>query len=86
MWGLAQVFIFPCKMADLYFENDDPLGKPISMRLRDGSHNFNVTAVIEVPDNSSLRFDFLISYKLMGEATINWGSNNVYTFPYRKYN
>lgn len=68
------------KMAELYFGKEDPLGKSLAVRLRDQNQNFIVTSVIDRPESSSLRFDFLISYEKMWNISSHWGSNNVYTF------
>lgn len=49
-------------MAQKYFGADDPINKVISMQLRDEMEDFAVRAVVEdVPTNSSIQFDMLIS-------------------------
>ncbi|MGE0772842.1 MAG: ABC transporter permease [Cyclobacteriaceae bacterium] len=49
-------------MAQKYFGEDDPINKVISMQLRDEMEDFAVRAVVEdVPTNSSIQFDMLIS-------------------------
>lgn len=49
-------------MAQKYFGEDDPINKVISMQLRDEMEDFVVRAVVEdVPTNSSIQFDMLIS-------------------------
>ncbi len=53
------------RMAEKYFGNKSALGKII--RIND-SFNFNVTAVArDIPENSSIQFDFLIPFWFMKE-------------------
>jgi putative ABC transport system permease protein len=67
-------------MARLFFGIDDPLERRITIRIRDEMKDFLVKGVVDLPHNSSLRFDFLISQELMGTNLGGWGSNNVYTY------
>jgi putative ABC transport system permease protein len=64
------------KLAEKYFKGQDPIGKAIKI---DNADNVMVTGVLkEIPYNSSLKFDFLISYehwKKNNEWVKNWGSN-----------
>ncbi|MEM9673598.1 MAG: ABC transporter permease [Bacteroidota bacterium] len=62
--------------AERYFGEDDPMGK--TLRWQDGDELI-VTGVMEdVPDNSHIQFDLLISYETLNEGTENasetsWG-------------
>ena len=50
------------KLADKYFKGEDPIGKMIRI---DNKENVIVTGVLEeIPESSSLKFDFLMSYDL----------------------
>ncbi|NJM25117.1 MAG: ABC transporter permease, partial [Bacteroidia bacterium] len=59
-----------------YFGDEDPIGKTISW---DGEHNFEIAGIMaDVPDNSHIKFDFLLSYQTLSDATENaaetsWG-------------
>ncbi|MFN3382246.1 MAG: ABC transporter permease [Runella zeae] len=64
------------KLADKYFPNQDALGKTIRIDSKD---DMMVTGILaEIPKNSSLKFDFLMSYdrwhKTNGWAK-EWGNN-----------
>jgi putative ABC transport system permease protein len=57
------------RTAAKYFGNEDPLGKTFTANNRT---KLSVTGVIEnVPPNSTLEFDILVSVKLFGEETLN---------------
>ncbi len=66
-----------------YFGDTPALGKIIGI---DGNENFEVTGVAkDVPENSHLKFDFLISYETIkwwseGEAETSWGDNDYYGY------
>ena len=63
-----------------YFGTEDPLGKILKFN---NSIPFTVTGVIaDIPDNSSLRFDFLIplEYLQSGSAPTNWGAFVYHTY------
>ncbi|MDX2046233.1 MAG: FtsX-like permease family protein, partial [Chitinophagaceae bacterium] len=64
------------KLADKYFKGVDPVGK--MMQVNDTS-NFMVTGVLaELPRETSLKFDFLISYEHWLKASNwarEWGNN-----------
>ncbi len=59
--------------ATRYFGNEDPIGKQLEVRETDGSWNtFTVTAVLaDVPNNSHLQFDILISLSTIKERLQN---------------
>ncbi|MEQ9415853.1 MAG: ABC transporter permease, partial [Cyclobacteriaceae bacterium] len=62
--------------AKKYFGDDDPIGKTIEW---DGDIRFEVTGVFEdIPDNSHIKFDFMLSYQTLNDRTDNgsetsWG-------------
>jgi len=68
------------KMAGIYFDNEEPLGKSLSINVRGKMYDFSVTGVVDIPKNSSFSFDFLVSYKIRGESPEYWFAWNVYTF------
>lgn len=69
------------KMADKLFENEDPMGKIITMN---NDMKFKVTGVIrEIPKNSSFRFDICIPFENIEEMGFNYlqyGSNTFYVY------
>lgn len=66
-----------------YFGDEDPIGKRMTMN---GDRSFEVTGVFEdVPENSHVHFDFLISYATINAASENaseegWGWYDFYSF------
>ncbi|MEQ8424025.1 MAG: ABC transporter permease, partial [Cyclobacteriaceae bacterium] len=70
------------RIAAKYFGDSDPINKVISIQLRDNFEEFAVKAVLEnVPNNSSIQFDILISdlnySKLYSERALNSGWFNI---------
>jgi putative ABC transport system permease protein len=71
------------RAAKKYFADEDPIGKRMSMG---GETSFEVAGVFEdVPENSHIRFDFLLSYATLDAATenqseTNWGWYDFYSF------
>ena len=65
--------------AKRYFSNEDPMGKTLRMN---GTEDVTVTAVIaDVPPQSHFHYDFLLSYRRLGEqAETIWGNYNYYTY------
>lgn len=68
-------------MAEKFFGEEDPIGKAL---LMDNQDSFTVSAVLdEIPSNSSVKFDFLISfayyYKVNENWLSQWGNNNIRT-------
>jgi len=49
------------EMAIKYFGDNDPIGEVLELQLGDGYFPMTVKAVVEVPANSSIQFDLLIS-------------------------
>ena len=68
------------QMADLYFGEQNPIGKQLDMKVNHRFDAYVVTGVVEVPDRSSLQFDFLVSYELMTMPANDWNAGNVYTY------
>jgi putative ABC transport system permease protein len=72
------------KMAKKYFGEAEPLGKAIAINLGYQFEDFVVTGVAEnVPDNSSIRFDFVlpyVKYPSYESALQRWNSNRTSTF------
>jgi len=64
-----------------YFGNEDPIGKSLTI-----NNDFDavITGIIEdIPQNSSIRFDFLVSMETAGAMNIrmdDWSDNNQATF------
>jgi predicted permease len=69
------------KLAEKYFGTEDPIGKV--MRL-DNKEDYKVTAVLEdLPQNSTLQFDFLLpfeNYLSENKWLKDWGNNGLQTF------
>ncbi len=74
--GRPDAVVLSQKLADKYFKGADPVGK--MMQVNDTS-NFMVTGVLaELPKETSLKFDFLISYEHWLKANSwarEWGNN-----------
>jgi putative ABC transport system permease protein len=68
-------------MARKYFSDQDPLGQVLTM---DREYQLKVTGVIkDVPDNSSIRFDFLIPYSFLD--AIGYDTNNRHAWDCQTY-
>ncbi len=86
----ANSIVISEKYATMYFGNEDPIGKVL--HLRDDDYNSELCKVTGVfknlPDNTHLKFDVLISYKTLfsrGDWAINrydqgWFRKDMYTF------
>jgi ABC-type antimicrobial peptide transport system permease subunit len=79
-------------MKKKYFDDKEAIGKIINFQ---NEYNLMVTGIIEnVPDNSSLDFDFIIPFEFirkLGADLQSWGENNYFTYvqlrqdvPYRQ--
>lgn len=68
--------------AHRYFGNQEPLGKILTFRTASAEQYFEVTGVIaDMPANSHIRFDFLLSYSTIPEAFRDiWYIHGVYTY------
>ncbi|MVM32892.1 FtsX-like permease family protein [Spirosoma sp. HMF4905] len=64
------------KLADKYFKGQDPMGKTIRI---DNTDDVMVTGILaDIPESSSLKFDFLMSYdrwKKANKWAQEWGNN-----------
>ncbi|MBT1690426.1 ABC transporter permease [Dawidia soli] len=64
------------RAAKKYFATEDPLGKILRM---DGQEKYEVTGIFkDVPENSHIKFDFLLSYQTLdnrshNNSQTNWG-------------
>lgn len=68
--------------AHRYFTNSDPIGKILTFKTPSSEQHFEVTGVIaDMPYNSHLRYDFLLSYSSIPEARRDiWYIHGVYTY------
>jgi len=63
--------------AQKYFGNDDPIGQT----FRNGDETYEITGLVEdVPDNSSLEFDALLSRATLPDEIGGWGGWGVGTY------
>lgn len=73
-------------MAEKYFGQTDPIGQNISIQVGDNFEEFIVTGVVQIPTNSSIRFNLLIpdhNYsKIFSEQQLNNGWFNIYPSTY----
>lgn len=65
-----------------YFADDNPIGKILSFKTPSSEQHFEVTGVIaDMPYNSHLRYDFLLSYSSIPEIRRDiWYIHGVYTY------
>ncbi|MDO3644236.1 ABC transporter permease [Mucilaginibacter sp. L3T2-6] len=78
--ALADVksIVITASTARKYFGADDPINKTLTV---DGFGDMKVSAVIkDVPANSHFHFDFLASFKALGNIDDVWGQYNYYTY------
>lgn len=68
--------------AHRYFGEADPLGKILTFRTSTTEQHFEVTGVIpDMPANSHIRYDFLLSYSTLPAARQDiWYIHGVYTY------
>jgi len=60
------------KMAEKYYGEENPLGKSLSIGMANGFADFTVTGVLlEIPDASSMQFDFLINLDRIYGTSLN---------------
>ncbi|MBD3413088.1 MAG: FtsX-like permease family protein [Candidatus Aminicenantes bacterium] len=72
--------VITCSMAENLFSDQDPIGREVSVQLRNGEKSFYVKSIVRLPKSSSMRFDFLIHHQNRGQWSRKWGANNVYTY------
>lgn len=66
------------KMAQKYFGETDPIGKVLN--IGKSGKDYTVTAIVQdCPANSSIKYDFLLSFEII-EKNASWGMFNYYTF------
>jgi putative ABC transport system permease protein len=69
------------KMADKYFPGQSALGKALRV---DDEWDATITAVVEnVPENSTIRFDFILPFQLYAAQTskeLDWGNHSTFTY------
>lgn len=69
--------------AQKYFGNDDPIGKRISWN---GQEDFEVTAVVrDMPENSHIKFSFLLSYATVNRRNENRTETDWYWYDFYTY-
>ncbi|OGU61758.1 MAG: hypothetical protein A2V66_05160 [Ignavibacteria bacterium RBG_13_36_8] len=68
--------------AEKYFGTQDVIGKSLLIEFYGEPVNFKITGVLkEIPKNSHIQFDMLVSISTMPEETFGiWRSNNLYTY------
>lgn len=68
--------------ANRYFGDDNPIGKTLTFKTHTAEQHFEVTGVMaDMPYNSHLRYDFLLSYSTIPEARRDiWYIHGVYTY------
>lgn len=80
--GLNKI-ILSQSLSKKYFGEEDPIGKQM---LSDGQYPLEVTGVFaDVPENSHIQFDFLVSYETLNAETedqseTSWGWYDFYSF------
>lgn len=58
------------EIAQKYFGDKDPIGELISIKMGSKFYNFSVSGIAkDIPENSSLTFDFLVSYDRVKDFT-----------------
>ena len=70
------------KLAKQYFVQNNPVGRSISINTSNDFHDYTIAGVVEVPENSSIQFDFIIPFKrnIAEGGMTSWGAWNYYTF------
>lgn len=68
--------------AHRYFSDGNPIGKILTFKTPSSEQHFEVTGIIaDMPYNSHLRYDFLLSYSSIPEARRDiWYIHGVYTY------
>ena len=68
--------------AHRYFANSNPIGKILTFKTPSSEQHFEITGVMaDMPYNSHLRYDFLLSYSSIPEARRDiWYIHGVYTY------
>lgn len=80
--GINKIIISE-SLANKYFQKEEPIGKRLT---RNGTELMEVTGVFkDVPENSHIKFDFLVSYETInartdGQSATSWGWYDFYSF------
>ena len=74
--------VITASTAHRYFTDSDPIGKILTFKTPSSEQHFEITGVIaDMPFNSHLRYDFLLSYSSIPEARRDiWFIHGVYTY------
>ncbi len=70
-------------MVKKYFGDKDPLGKSVSILMGRSFRDFVVKGVVEIPENSSIQFDFAVSFEnalKQGTRADDWSSSSLITY------
>ena len=68
-------------LADRLFGREDPMGKTLTYYAFSQGIDLQVTGVLEeIPQNSHMRFDFLIPYEIGYDWMKTWSNNAVHTY------
>lgn len=79
----ANTAVLTKSTAERYFGNEDPIGKLIRYQ---GGNSYEITGIVEdVPGNSHLHFDILISYKTLIKIRGDWIESTWISCPYYTY-
>lgn len=68
----VNTLVFSKEAAEAYFGKTDPVGKQVLVGEGTERKAFEVTGVVEVPENSSIRFDVLFSMKNYPIERFSW--------------
>lgn len=68
----ANTLVFTREVAEAYFGKTDPVGQLVVVGEGQERKTFEVTGVVDVPDNSSIRFDVLFSMKNYPLERFSW--------------
>ncbi|MEW6755269.1 MAG: FtsX-like permease family protein [Candidatus Latescibacterota bacterium] len=72
--------VLSADLARRRFRASDPVGQGLTVMVGGEARSFTVRAVVRIPANSSLTFDFALSHQLRNVAKMGWGSCHVLTF------
>ncbi|MCP4725148.1 MAG: FtsX-like permease family protein [bacterium] len=66
------------RMGEKYFADNNPIGKTISISINNKMEEFIVSGILDdIPQNSSMKFDFLINIKRVFGSDLNeWNDNS----------
>lgn len=68
----ANTLVFNRETAEAYFGKTDPIGKQVIVGDGQNRKTFEVTGVVDVPENSSIRFNVLFSMKNYPIERFSW--------------